>query len=91
MNVSVEPPVIEFNNNSTFHYGGSTEEQIIGFAVLIFGCLCFGTMFLPLKRFDCGDGWLIIYMHAFKCPFEGFLFSLLNVLAFSFMALSYWL
>lgn len=48
--------VLATSNSSGFHYGGSPGEQAAGFAILIFGCCCFGTMFLPLKRFDCGDG-----------------------------------
>lgn len=42
--------------DSGFHYGGSPGEQALGFGILIVGCCCFGTMFLPLKRYDCGDG-----------------------------------
>ncbi|KAI6194572.1 hypothetical protein M3Y96_01139100 [Aphelenchoides besseyi] len=58
---------MESNQTSTttlegYHYGGSSTETAVGFAVLFFGCASFGTMFIPLKFFDCSDGFFVQFV-----------------------------
>ncbi|KAI6226138.1 hypothetical protein M3Y99_01330500 [Aphelenchoides fujianensis] len=61
-----------------FHYGGSPPETAVGFAVLLFGCVCFGTMFLPLKRVDCGDGFFVQFVECAAVFVFGFVVNVVR-------------
>ncbi|KAI6216464.1 hypothetical protein M3Y99_01821600 [Aphelenchoides fujianensis] len=61
-----------------FHYGGSPAETAVGFAVLLFACVCFGTMFLPLKRVDCGDGFFVQFVECAAVFVFGFVVNVVR-------------
>ena len=44
------------DNSTSYSTETPTSDLVIGYISLVVSCLAFGTMFAPLKKFDCRDG-----------------------------------
>lgn len=48
-------------------------EMLLGFAINIIACFAFGFMFVPLRKFECGDGFFVQWVYSIAVLFVGFI------------------